>query len=149
MLDPIFKSVHIMNTYASYENTTILVATYDEPMLLPLLMKVYKSSLPFVDEPQTFESLDGGSFRDLFHIINTITNKWIKIVGRELYGYREYHVDANICKCVLIWWQIKEHKFPTIVSLAQQILGILSNQIEIEWIFLIANILITLCKCCF
>jgi hypothetical protein len=28
-------------------------------MLLPLLMKVYKSSLPFVDEPQTFESLDG------------------------------------------------------------------------------------------
>lgn len=149
MLDPIFKSMHIMNTYASYENTTISVAAYDEPMLLPLLMKVYKSSLPFVNEPQTFESLNGGSFRDLFHIINTTTNTWIKIVGRELYGYCEYHVDANICKCVLIWWQIKEHKFPTIVSLAQQILGILSNQIEIEWIFLIANILITLCKCCF
>lgn len=59
MLDPIFKSMHIMNTYASYENATLLIAIYDEPMLLPLLMKVYKSSLPFVDEPQTFKSLDG------------------------------------------------------------------------------------------
>ncbi len=100
MLDPIFKSMHIMNTYVGYENATILVATYDEPMLLPLLMKVYKSSLPLVDELQTFESLDGDSFKDLFHTTNTIINTWIKIVGRELYDYHQYHVDANICKCV-------------------------------------------------
>jgi hypothetical protein len=137
-----------MNTYVGYENATILVVAYDEPMLLPLLMKAYKSSLPFVDEPQTFESLDGGSFKDLFHTTNTTTNTWIKIVGKELYDYHQYHVFANICKCVLIWWQIKEHKFLTIVSLAKQILGILANQIEIEWIFSIANILIALCKCC-
>jgi hypothetical protein len=46
---------------------------------------------------------DGGSFRYLFHTTNTTTNTWIKIVGRKLYGYCQYHVDANICKCVLIW----------------------------------------------
>ncbi len=119
MLDPIFKSIRLMNTYASYENATILVFAYDEPMLLPLQMKVYKSSLPLVDEPQTFESLDSGSFRDLFHTTDRTINTWIKIVGRELYGYCQYHVDANICKSVLIWWQIKEHNFPTIVSLAR------------------------------
>jgi hypothetical protein len=89
-----------MNTYASYENATILVVAYDQPMLLPLLMKVYKSSLPLVDESQTFESLDGGSFKDLFHTTNTTTNTRIKIVGKELYGYCQYHVKANICKCV-------------------------------------------------
>ncbi len=114
--------------------------------VVTLLMKVYKSSLPLVDEPQTFESLDGGSSRDLFHTTNTTTNTWIKIVGRELYGYRQYHFDANICKCVLIWWQIKEHKFPTIINLARQILSIPANQIEIEWIFSIVNILIALCN---
>jgi hypothetical protein len=31
-----------------HENTTILIATYDEQVLLPLLMEVYKSSLPFL-----------------------------------------------------------------------------------------------------
>lgn len=30
------------------ENTTILIIAYDEQMLLPLLMEVYKSSLPFL-----------------------------------------------------------------------------------------------------
>ncbi len=42
MLDPIFKSICLMNIYAGYENATILVVAYDEPMLLRLLMKVYK-----------------------------------------------------------------------------------------------------------
>jgi hypothetical protein len=31
-----------------HENTTILIATYDEQVLLPLLMEVHKSSLPFL-----------------------------------------------------------------------------------------------------
>jgi hypothetical protein len=30
------------------DNTTILIATYDEQVLLPLLMEVYKSSLLFL-----------------------------------------------------------------------------------------------------
>jgi hypothetical protein len=41
----------VVNIYMGHDNATILVVTYDELVLLPLLMEVYKSSLPFVEEP--------------------------------------------------------------------------------------------------
>ncbi len=41
--------VHVSyELYMGCENTTILIAAYDEQVLLPLLMEVYKSSLPFL-----------------------------------------------------------------------------------------------------
>jgi hypothetical protein len=87
-----------------HENTTILIDAYDEHVLLPLTMQVYKSSLPFVEKPQTFKSPNGGNFKNLFHTINTTAHKWTKIFGRELYGYHQYLVDANIYKCAITWW---------------------------------------------
>jgi hypothetical protein len=56
-------------TYVGHENASLLVAAHDEQMLLPLLMEVYKSSMPLIEKFQTFESLDGGCFGDLFHTI--------------------------------------------------------------------------------
>lgn len=69
MLTPIFKSMCLVCTYVGHENVSLLVAAYDEQMLLPLLMEVYKSSMPLIEKFQTFESLDGGCFGDLFHTI--------------------------------------------------------------------------------
>jgi len=50
-----------------HENASVLVVTYNEQMLLPLLTEVYKSSMPLIEKYQTFESLDGGCLGDLFH----------------------------------------------------------------------------------
>jgi hypothetical protein len=47
----------------------------------------------------------------------------------------------------LTWWQIEEQKFPTLVALARQILGISISQIEIEKIFSIVGIFTTLRRC--
>jgi hypothetical protein len=52
MLDPIFKSMHLLNIYASCDNVIVLIVAYDEE-LLPFLMDVYTfSMLSIVEEPQ-------------------------------------------------------------------------------------------------
>lgn len=76
MLDPKFKSMRLVSIYMGHENAAILAVAYDELVLLPLLMEVYKSSLPFVEKPQTFKSLGSRNFVKLFHTINTIADTW-------------------------------------------------------------------------
>ncbi len=52
MSDPILKSMHPLNIYASCDNVIVLIVAYDEE-LLPFLMKVYTfSMLSIVEEPQ-------------------------------------------------------------------------------------------------
>jgi hypothetical protein len=65
------------------------------------------------------ESPNGGNLGDLFHTINTIANTWAKIVGKEFYGYCQYPINVNTCKCALTWWWIEEHKFPIVINLAR------------------------------
>ncbi len=50
MLDPIYKSMHLVMTYVGLDNATILVAEYDQELLLPLLMEVYKLSMLVIVE---------------------------------------------------------------------------------------------------
>jgi hypothetical protein len=42
MLDPIYKSMHLVMIYVGLDNVTTLVVEYDQELLLPLLMEVYK-----------------------------------------------------------------------------------------------------------
>ncbi len=52
MSDPIFKSMHLLNIYASCDNVIVLIVAYDEE-LLPFLMEVYTFSMfSIVEEPQ-------------------------------------------------------------------------------------------------
>jgi hypothetical protein len=44
MSDPIFKSMHLLNIYASCDNVIVLIVAYDEE-LLPFLMEVYMFSI--------------------------------------------------------------------------------------------------------
>ncbi len=57
-------------------------------------------------------------------------------------------MDVKDIKCPLQWWQKHEAMFLTIRFLAQQILGIVGSQIEIEMIFYLTEILTNLKKCC-
>jgi hypothetical protein len=79
--------------FLGHKNVVILVIAYDEEVLLPLLMEVYNSSLPLIEDPQAFESPNGGNLGDLFHTTNTTTNTWTNIIGTNLYGYYQYHID--------------------------------------------------------
>ncbi len=46
MLDPRYKSMHLVITYSGHDVATTLVANYDEQLLLPLLLEAYKGLLP-------------------------------------------------------------------------------------------------------
>jgi hypothetical protein len=49
MSDPIFKSMHLLNIYASCDNVIVLIVAYDEE-LLSFLMDMYTFSMLFIVE---------------------------------------------------------------------------------------------------
>jgi hypothetical protein len=48
MLDPRYKSMHLVTTYVGCDNVVVLVVEYDQELLLLLLMEVYKLSMPII-----------------------------------------------------------------------------------------------------
>ncbi len=58
MLEPMRKNMHLVTTYLGCEAITILMANYDEQLLLPLLLEAYKGLLPnrgdYLDESASF-----------------------------------------------------------------------------------------------
>ncbi len=58
-----------------------------------------------------------------------------EIVIWELLVIRRFHVDLKEIKNPLQWWENHESRFPIVVFLTKQILGIIDSQIEIEHIF--------------
>jgi hypothetical protein len=46
ILDPMYKSMWLVITYLGHETIIALVANYDEQLLLPLPLEVYKVFIP-------------------------------------------------------------------------------------------------------
>jgi hypothetical protein len=53
-----------------------------------------------------------------FYTINTVVNTWKYCVVKHLYGYHQYPIEENSCKCALIWWHMENHKFLIVAMLA-------------------------------
>jgi hypothetical protein len=53
-----------------------------------------------------------------------------EIITKELLDFKRFHVDLKEIKNPFHWCEKHESRFPTMVFLARQILGILSSQIE-------------------
>jgi len=49
-LDPKFKSMCLVTTYVACDNVIVLIAKYDNELLLPLLTEVYKLSMSTILE---------------------------------------------------------------------------------------------------
>jgi hypothetical protein len=112
---------------------------------LPLLFEAYKGLLPnrghYLDESTLLVD-----FQDLFQ------QRVTKPI-RTLYVENMVH-SINIMlmhKLVHVLWHgggyIEEQKFPIVVALVRQILGIPNNQIEFEFIFSIVGILRAFKRC--
>ncbi len=56
-------------------------------------------------------------------------------------------MDVKDIKCPLQWWEKHESMFPIVGFCAKQILSIICFQIEIERIFSLVGILISLWRC--
>jgi hypothetical protein len=126
MLDPKFKSFHSMSSFIGHE----------QRFLYPMLLKCYhhlhlmiKSKSEFADQ-----TMDAYYSLDIFAMVAWTSESTKKIVKRELLILRHYQVDIKEITCIFRWWEKHEVIFPTIRFLAQQILGIVSSQIEIKMV---------------
>ncbi len=61
--------------------------------------------------------------------------------------FKRLFIFLATCVDPLAWWWIHETQFPNVSLLAKQILKIIGSQIEIECVFNLARILITLRHC--
>jgi hypothetical protein len=88
------------------DNVVALVVEYDQKLLLPLLIEVYKLSMVVIDkELDAFGSRTGSE--DFFCTIDIIADTLSNLVGRELYICCQYPIDGNSCNYTLRWWQNK------------------------------------------
>jgi hypothetical protein len=78
--------------------------------------------------------------KDLLQTMETNVKALIQLVAQKFDAFQHYHIDVDSYKCVLCWWDAKEHKFPVVAMLMWQILKILVNQIKMEHIFLISKV---------
>jgi hypothetical protein len=78
--------MHLVRTYAGCDNVVVLVVEYDWKLLFPLLMEVYKLSMPIIiKEFDEFRSRTKNE--DFFYTIQTTANILKDLVGREFYIY--------------------------------------------------------------
>jgi hypothetical protein len=84
---------------------------------------------------------------DIFEMTTNTSDPTTQLVNKELLIFKHYQVDVNNIKCPLRWWEKHEIMFLTIGFCAKQILGIIRSQIEIERIFLLVGILISIKRC--
>ncbi len=88
MLDPKFKNMWLSITYVSCDVTLVLMVTYDEWLLLPLLVECYKVFMPIIFyEPLRQVAMDN---EDLFSLTNTL-----KLVLWEFDWFCWFHVDEK------------------------------------------------------
>jgi len=83
---------------------------------------------------------------DIFEMTTNTNEPTMEFVNKKFLIFRRYQVDVKDIKCPLV--ENHESMFLIIGFYAKQILGIFGSQIEIERIFSLVGILISLKKCC-
>jgi hypothetical protein len=103
MVDPKDKFVHIVMIYVGCNNVVALIVEYDQKLLLPSLIEVYKLSMVVIaKELDAFGSWTNNG--DFFCAIDITGDTLRDLVSRELYICCQYPIDGDSCNCTLRWW---------------------------------------------
>jgi hypothetical protein len=150
MLDPRFKTLHLVSSFIGREQGKAIVEKYDKNSLFPMLLECYYHLHPLVESKGNVvdERVKEDRSLDIFEMTTNTSEPTTKLINKELLIFRHYQVDVKDIKCPLQWWEKQENMFSTIGFCARQILGIVGSQIEIEIIFSIAGIFASLRRCC-
>ncbi len=148
MLDPRFKTLRFMPSLIGCEQGKEIVKKYDKKLLFPMLLNWYYHLHPLVESKKGVVNprVEEDSL-DIFEMTTNTSDPTTQLVNKELLIFKHYQVDVNNIKCPLRWWEKHEIMFLTIGFCAKQILGIIRSQIEIERIFLLVGILISIKRC--
>jgi hypothetical protein len=110
--------------------------------LVPFLIAIFKSLNH--GHPQT-PPLDPLVLNDLLFGESASTKEVSEgLLKFELFLFCWIVILEQDLQSPLVWWKIHESQFPNVGFLARQIFGIVGSQIEIEHIFSITDVLISL-----
>jgi hypothetical protein len=133
MLDPRFKSLHLISSFVGQEEGAIIVDKYDRRTLYHMFLKCYHNFHPMIESIECVNQIvDENCSMDLFQQIASTSKPAKEHVTKELLIFKRYQMDPKNIRYHLQWWRKYEAMFPIIGFLAHQILNIIRSQFEIE-----------------
>jgi hypothetical protein len=104
MLDPRFKSFHLVSSFVSQEEGISIVNEYDKRTLYLMFLKWYHHLHPMIESiGRGDQTIDEDCSWDLFQQIASISKPAKELVTRELLIFRHYQVDPIDIMCPLQW----------------------------------------------
>jgi hypothetical protein len=109
-----------------HENTTILIIAYDEQMLLPLLMEVYKSSLTFLKNLKHLNPQMVAILEICFTPLTQLPTHEQRLLEKNLMATIDIQLMQTLANVLKLGGRSKSTSFQQlpILNLAKQILGI-------------------------
>jgi hypothetical protein len=117
MLDPRFKSLHILSSFVGRVQGVVLVEEYDRKSLYPMLVKCHEHLHPLVRLDRN--CVDQDIFEhdcslNIFEQTTSTSELTEELVKRKFLVFKRYKLDVKDIKCPLQWWHKHEAMFPTI-----------------------------------
>ncbi len=148
MLDPRFKSFHLVSFFIGQEEGVSIMDEYDRRTLYPMLLKCYHHLHPMTESIGCVNQVgDENLSLDTFQQIASISEPSKELVTKELLIFKHYQMDPKGIKCPLQWWGKHEAMFPIVGFLAHEVLGIVTSQLEMKRIFSLVGIFTNLRRC--
>jgi len=103
LLDPRFKSFHLVSSFIACDQGVAIIEQYDTMSLYPMLMKCYYYLHPSIESNNDFanQRVYDDNILDIFQMITKNIKPTKKLVKRELLVFRHYQVDVKEIKCPL------------------------------------------------
>ncbi len=133
MLNPSFNALQIVKSLVGHGSVIRLAFEYDAcKVVIPFLIMCFERlNLNTIAYATTIDDARLELGKNMFGMGASIEESFRTLVTRELFLF----IFSFACGNPLTWWCIHEGQFLNVGSLAKQILGIPSSQIETEWDF--------------
>jgi hypothetical protein len=141
MLNLRYKGLGLVIQNVGNERAFQIPGEYDRLTLLPLLVCAYKFLNPTnVSEKVPNFALESSQSKSLYDLMEIDEDMALSVVKEQSTHFRIKKVIEEECKDPLAWWRAHEVHYSYVGFVAQQILGIVGSQIEVQRVFSIVNI---------
>jgi hypothetical protein len=116
MLDPRFKTFHLVSSFIGREQSNAIVEEYDKLSLFFMLIKCYYHLHLLVEFERSVivQRVVEDVSLDIFEIIVSTSELTMELVNKKLLIFKCYQVNVKDIKCPLQRWEKHESMFPII-----------------------------------
>ncbi len=103
MLNPRFKTFHLVSSLIICEQGKVIVEKYDKKSLFPMLLKCHYHLHPLVESERGVvdQRVEEDKSLDIFEMTTTTSELATKLVNIKLLILKHYQVDVKDIKCSL------------------------------------------------